>query len=89
MKNFNKETWLEGLAKQRWEEIGETEDPNVMAKSFDNLIKSALDECAPMKTFKIRPKYKFGLTPECKLLMAERDAVRKNLKKLNVLIRVT
>ena len=55
-----------------------------MAKSFDKLIKSALDECAPFKSFKIKPKYKFGLTPECKLLMAERDAIRKNLKKSSI-----
>ena len=83
MRNFNKESWLTNLAKQKWEELGETEDPNLMAKSFDNLVKTALDECAPFTSFKIRAKYKLGLTPECKRMMAERDALRKNLKKVS------
>ena len=37
-----------------------------------------------MSTFNIRPKYKPGLTPECKQLMAERDAARKNVKKTSI-----
>jgi hypothetical protein len=83
MKNFTPRTWNESLANRHWESLGGTDDPNKMAKLFTEIVNKALDECAPMKTFTIKPGYRPGLTEKAKKLMRERerDQARKDLKR--------
>ena len=66
MKNFTKENWNRSLARGEWEKIGQTEDVNEMAAILNEQITKSLDECAPMKEFKIRKNHKFGLREETK-----------------------
>ena len=44
-------------------------------------INAALDECAPLKEFKTREKFKPGLTEKAKSIMRERDLTRKSIPK--------
>ena len=81
MKNVTTKTWNNSLAKRNWEALGETNDPNEMAIIFTERITEALDECAPVKTFKIKPGYRPGLTEKAKDLMKERDLARRELKR--------
>ena len=81
MKNFTKENWNRSLAKGEWEKIGQTEDVNVMAEVLNEQITIALDECAPIKEFKIRRNHRFGLKEETRKMMKERDSLRKKIGK--------
>ena len=81
MKNFTKEKWNISLARRRWEKIGQTEDVNEMAKILEEQVTEALDECAPIKEFKIRKNHKFGLKEETIKMIKERDSVRKKIGK--------
>ena len=82
MKDFTKEKWNRSLAVRRWERIGLTEDVNEMAEILDEQITEALDECAPLKEFKIRANHKFGLTDKTKKLIKKRDRMRKKVGRL-------
>lgn len=81
LKKLTCKSWNETLIQKNWESLGMTEDPNKMAELFTELVNEALDECAPLKSFKIKPGYKHGLTEEAKRLMKERDAARSQLKR--------
>lgn len=81
MKEFTKEKWNKCLADKAWETLAETEDVEKMAGNFTTLITEALDECAPVRRFKVNKNYKRGLTKETKELIKERDKVRQSLKK--------
>ncbi len=80
MKNFTNDGWKECLPKKEWEKLGETEDVEKMAKEFTEIIVEALDECAPVKRFKISQHYKSGLTKETKEWIRERDKLRSEIK---------
>ena len=80
MKNFNINSWNQCLATKNWNLIAETEDVDLMAKTLSNNVNSALDDCAPTKTIRIKPTYIHGLQPETKATMAERDKTRNELK---------
>ena len=43
-------------------------------------INLALDEVAPYKTFTVKSNYKFGISPETKKLMKQRDNTREKIK---------
>ena len=43
-----------------------------MVEVFNRNIKNALDNAAPLKTFKIRSNYRFGLSENTKELMKKR-----------------
>ena len=58
MKSFTKEKWKECLMRGEWEKLGQTEDLEDMAKDFTVIVTEALDECAPIKKFKINRNYK-------------------------------
>ena len=81
LKNLTTKSWNDALIMKNWESLGKTEDPNEMALLFTELVNEALDECAPFKTFKIKPGYKPGLTETAKQLMKERDEARRQLKR--------
>ena len=69
------------MAGREWERLAETEDLEDMTKDFSELITEALDQCAPMKEFKLNTNYKHGLTKETKELIKERDELRKSMKR--------
>ena len=77
MKDFTTNKWKECLVKKGWEKLAETEDIEKMTKNFTEMIVEAMDECAPMKRFKINTNYRHGLTKETKDLIKERDELRK------------
>ena len=81
MKNVTAKIWNDSLANRNWECLGETEDPDEMAKLFTIKVTEALDECAPVKTFKIKPGYRPGLTEEAKQMIKARDQARIDIKR--------
>ena len=52
-----------------------------MAKILEEQVMKALDECAPMKEFKIRKNNTFGLNEETIKLIKERDSIQKKIEK--------
>ena len=71
-KNFTKELWNNCLAQEDWLDVTECEEVNDMVEVFNQNIKNALDKAAPLKTFKIRSNYRFGLSENTKELMKNR-----------------
>ena len=61
-KSLTKESWCNNLIAKNWEELGSTENVDDMAKIITNLVSESLDECAPVKTFKIRNQNKHGIS---------------------------
>ena len=79
MKDFTKEKWNHNLAGKKWEELGVTENLEVMASVLGNLVKESLNECAPWKEIKVRTKHVFDLSDETTEAMKVRDRMRKIL----------
>ena len=75
MKKFNTSDWIKSLEEIDFscDNIANTIEEE--ANSLSEKINSALDKCAPMKTFKIKPKYLYGLSQEAKVLMRNRGQV--------------
>ena len=46
------------------------------------MVAQTLDECAPIRTFKVREQHKFGLSETTKQSMKERDKLRQSGKNL-------
>ena len=59
---FTKEKWKDGLINKEWENLANTENLDEMTACLNKHITDALDECASMKTFKVREQHKFGIT---------------------------
>ena len=78
-KLFNYISWNEALAKQDWSKVEKETDLNEAAKRFSMLIDKALDEVAPIKSFKVKSNYRFGLSEKTKLLMQKRNQVRSEI----------
>ena len=55
-----------------------------MAEIITSLVSESLDECAPVKTFKIRNQNKHGISEKTRKLIKERDESRKAIHKSNV-----
>ena len=51
-----------------------------MVEKFTNLITEALDEVAPIESFTVKSRYKFGISEQTKLLMSKRDKTRMSMK---------
>ena len=81
MKNFTQTRWIDALRSRDWSRISPLKDVNDMTKEFTLELTKALDECAPLKKFKIREHYKPGLTQTAKLIMQERESHRRRKKK--------
>jgi hypothetical protein len=73
MKKFNRNEWNQQLAMQNWEALVETEDADLMARTLSKNVNAALDICAPIKTYKIRPAFVTGLSQHTRNIMEERD----------------
>ena len=72
MKKCNINIWNYRLAEQNWEALCETEDVDIMATTLSKNVNAALDICAPVKTFKIRPAKK-----ECNAFTSSSDVFAK------------
>ena len=80
-KDFTKERWNDALAQQEWQDVEECSGVNQMVTAFDRNIQEALDQVAPIRTFKIKSNYRFGLSEGVKDLMKKRDKTRANISK--------
>ena len=63
-----------------WEDIGQTDAIDEMAEKMNSHILPSLDQCAPIKTFKIRNQNKFGISDQTKALIKDRDGTRSKMK---------
>ena len=79
MKKFNINIWNYRLAEQNWEALCETEDVDIMATTLSKNVNAALDICAPVKTFKIRPAFIPGLKPDTKSLWKKETGQEEKL----------
>ena len=61
--------------------LGETGDAEQTAKLFSDLMKQALDECAPTKIFTIKRGYKTELKLDAKQSIKVRDQASIDLRK--------
>ena len=80
LKNFSESSWNQCLATKNWSSFEVSSDLNEMVKTFEDNIKEALDEIAPIKNIKIKSSYKFGLSDKAKELMKARDLTRNKIK---------
>ena len=80
MKNYTKEKWEECLSTKDWSQISDVTELEDKVKVYNRMITEALDEVAPIKTFKVKSQYKFGISDSTKVLMAKRDDTRKKIK---------
>ena len=81
MKNFTKTRWIDCLRNRDWSNVKSKTDVNEKAAALTEEINKALDECAPLKKFKVRQNYKPGLSEDTKKLMRERDYTRRSMSK--------
>ena len=79
MKNFTKTRWFDCLRNRDWSKISYINDVEKKAEEFTNQVNIALDECVPLKQFKIKESFKPGLTEEAKKIMLERDQTRQKI----------
>jgi hypothetical protein len=81
-KSFTKEKWNEALEKQDWLDVEECSESGVdqMVRVFDQNIQTALDQVAPVRSFKIRSNHRFGLSEEVKELMRKREKTRTEIR---------
>ena len=78
--NFTKEKWNQCLATKNWTISKDCKNVEEMVDTFSNNMTEAIDEVAPFKTFTVKSNYKFGISPETKLLMKQRDDTREKIK---------
>ena len=82
LKKFNNEDWNNVLQSKDWSSFHNTDDVDTAVSIYTSIVESALYELAPLKTFKIKSRYKFGLSDKTKKLMKERDySVKREIKK--------
>ena len=79
-KLLTKESWNQNLIMKNWENLCETDNIDEMAEKMNEHIIAALDQCAPVKTFKIRNQNKHGISNHTKTLISERNLTRKKMK---------
>ena len=60
----------------------ESDDLEEMTSKLNEVVAQTLDECAPIRTFKVREQHKFGLSETTKQSMKERDKLRQSGKNL-------
>ena len=69
------------LARKDWSGLEDCNSVDDMVDIFTKNIDEALDEVAPIKSFKVKSNYKFGISLETKKLMRQRDNTIENIKK--------
>ena len=83
MKNFSISSWNRALSEIDFSFNQNTNTIEEEAAHLSNKINMALDRCAPLKTFTVKPKYVHGLSQVAKNLMSDRDKTRSSLKNTN------
>ena len=73
LKNFTAQKWRDTLATKDWDSIIKCENLDGKVVLYNKAIQEALDEIAPISTFKVRSHHKFGLSDQTKALMKTRD----------------
>ena len=58
MINFSPAGWNAALEKINWKLMEQISDINIKSETMSSLMKKALDEIAPKKTFTIKPQKK-------------------------------
>ena len=81
LKNFSEAIWNETLKNQDWSKLENCNTVDEMVYIFTDNTNKALDIVAPFKSFQVKSNYKFGISPETKDLMRQRDSTRANIKK--------
>ena len=79
MKDFTKTRWIDCLRARDWSQVYNEKDVKTKAMEFTKQINLALDECAPFKNYKVKEKFKPGLSHSAKQLIMERDGTRKKI----------
>ena len=80
-KTSPKKCWNESLDEQDWSVLEDCNTVDEMVDIFTVNTNKALDKIAPFKTFQVKLNYRFGISPETKNLMKQRDSTRENIKK--------
>jgi hypothetical protein len=80
LKNFTQEKWKRSLISKELENLADTENLDDMTTYLNRHVTETLDECARMKTFKVRELHKFGISESTKQLINDRDLARKSIK---------
>ena len=71
MRNFDQVKFNNDLVAQQWEEMGRTENLDVMTEIFMGMIKDSFERHAPQKKIKVHPNHVNGLSDDTKKLMAK------------------
>ena len=72
--------WSNSLLEKEWEKLGLTENVDDMAEIINSHVLSSLNECAPIKTIKIRNQNRHGISSNTKNLIKERDNTRSKIR---------
>ena len=82
-KHYTKGAWNAALARNKWDNINESDNIEEMTAQLNSMVTKTLDECVPLKTFKVREQHKFGLSEKTKQSMKERDSLRQSKSNLS------
>ena len=76
-RNFNQDAFNQALMMKPWEQLGLTENVNIMANLMNRFLTETLDEIVPMKKVKMHNNHVSALSNETKKLIKERNKARK------------
>jgi hypothetical protein len=79
-KNYSKRSWNEYLTPKNWSAIKDSESLDKMVSNLKDIVRNSMNECLPVKNFKVRETHKFGTSESTKKLIKERDSARKQIK---------
>ena len=78
MKNFNEQAFLGDVAAISWEqEIGNSDDVNVLANNWSNLFTRIIEKHATIRQMRVSEKYCPWINEDLKKLMRSRDKLKK------------
>ena len=80
MKNFNNESFLRDLERQRWSDVNLSNDPNEMWAKWKNMLINCIDKHVPLKTKQVGKKKSPWVTSQLKQSMRKRDSLKKKAK---------
>lgn len=76
-KDFDQNNYLHDLVNRPWDEVLDPKkSAHEQAGAFQNIMKSTLDDHAPLKKFKIRPHFVKGLSEKTKKLIKDREKLQ-------------
>ena len=76
-KNFDQSSYLHDLVNRPWDKVLDPKKSvHEQAEAFQDIMKSTLDDHAPLGKFKIRPHFVKGLSEKTKKLIRDREKAR-------------